>query len=256
MSWRKYILHTMLALLSFSALAEEGKERLQAMFSEANEAYRNTEIAAAKDLYTQIIEEGYVSAKVYFNLANCYYKEQSYPSALLYFERAKRLAPNDEDIAHNLRIAQMQITDKVEELPTFFFVQFWNDFSLMQSSDAWSVWFIIMLLITCTGFTIFLAAQKRGIKQLGLIVSVLFLIVSGIYLAAANRAQSILEKPEAIVFDPSVSVKSEPSMASTDQFVIHAGLKVEVLKFEESWSRIRLQNGNSGWVKNQSIERI
>ena len=58
----------------------------------------------AADLYQQIIETGYESAEVYYNLGNSYYKMSDLPNAILNYERAKLLAPNDEDIAFNLEL--------------------------------------------------------------------------------------------------------------------------------------------------------
>ncbi len=254
MNWLKTLLLVLMVSLAGQVLANT--ERLEMMFAEANEAYKNGDVAQAKELYTGILEEGFESSKLYFNLANCYYKERSYPSALLYYERAKRLAPNDEDVLHNLHIAQLQITDKVEALPTFFLTDYWNGFSLMQSPDRWAAWFIGLLLMACAAFTTFLVARKKSFKQFGFSLSIAVFLLAGICLAAAISAQGILEKPEAIVFDSSVNVKSEPALTATDQFVVHAGLKVEVMQAEEDWARIRLENGNSGWVRIQSIEQI
>lgn len=45
------------------------------------------------------------------------------PSALLYYEKAHKLAPGEEDIKFNIQWANAKIKDKVVETPTFFFIR-------------------------------------------------------------------------------------------------------------------------------------
>ena len=257
MNWLKGLsFFVMIAIAIAASGKDEGLERMWSLFEEANSAYKNSAFDQAIDLYGQIIEQGYESEKVYFNLANCYYKKNSLTYALLYYERAFRLDPEDEDILHNLNIARNQMADKVEPLPSFFLSDYWDGFSMMQSPDQWSVWFLVWLALACALFTLFIAARKRNIKQLGFSLSILFLLSAALCIAAATHADNMLSKPEAIVFASTLNVKSEPGLNATDQFVIHEGLKVEVVQEEGEWVRIRLEDGNSGWVRNQSIERI
>ena len=54
--------------------------------------------------YEQVSKNGYESPALYYNLGNCYFKLHNLPAAILSYERARRLAPRDEDIAYNLRL--------------------------------------------------------------------------------------------------------------------------------------------------------
>ena len=64
------------------------------------------------------------------------------------------------------------------------------------------------------------------------------------------------EKNEAIIFNPSVYVKSAPDPGSTDLFILHEGTKVIINESIDNWLQIRVENGDIGWIKNDEIEII
>lgn len=55
---------------------------------------------------------------------------------------------------------------------------------------------------------------------------------------------------------PSVYVKSSPDEKGIDLFIIHEGTKVEVLEELNNWYKIRLLNGNIGWLLSSETEVI
>ena len=67
-------------------------------------------------------------------LGNTYYKLDDIPSALLYFEKAHKLNPADEDINFNIRLARSKTTDKLDEVPEFFATAWWHSFILFLSA--------------------------------------------------------------------------------------------------------------------------
>ena len=55
-----------------------------------------------------------------YNAGNAFFKSGDNASAILFYERAKLLAPADEDIDYNLQIARSRITDRIESVPQLF----------------------------------------------------------------------------------------------------------------------------------------
>ena len=51
-------------------------------------------------------------------------------------------------------------------------------------------------------------------------------------------------------------VKSEPSDAGTDLFILHPGIKVELVEKVDKWNKIKLANGAVGWLKDSTFEII
>lgn len=60
----------------------------------------------------------------------------------------------------------------------------------------------------------------------------------------------------AIVFTPTITVKSSPAKNSVDLFVIHEGTKVEITDQVEGWYEIRIANGSIGWLPEDSMRKI
>jgi SH3-like domain-containing protein len=55
---------------------------------------------------------------------------------------------------------------------------------------------------------------------------------------------------------PSLTVKSSPDKSGNDLFVVHEGLVVEEEDQAGDWKRIKLPDGNTGWVPAKSLEQI
>ena len=236
------------------SMANEG--HYEDIYAEANNVYKAGNYDSAQVLYSEIIQNGMVSSDLFYNLGNTFFKKGNIPEAILFFERALRLAPNDEDIRYNLAIANTYITDKITPLDNMFLAKWWESITYSFSLTAWSIIFICLLFIAAGLITMYVVSSRRKVKQLGLIGGVLVFGVSILEILLTNSAFNKLNAEQAIVFAPTVNVKSAPGLNSTDQFVIHEGLKVEILDSDGDWTRIRLSDGNSGWLLSQSIERI
>ena len=162
----------------------------------------------------------------------------------------------DEDIKYNLEIANGFITDKIEPIEKVFFVEWWESISASFSTSFWAIIFLSLLGLMVTLFAFFFMAINPKIRQLGLLGGGSVMAGALIVMMLANTSAAMMQREEAIVFASSVNVKSEPGLNGTDQFVIHAGIKVSIEDVEGDWIRIRIADGNSGWLLGQSIERI
>jgi SH3-like domain-containing protein len=60
----------------------------------------------------------------------------------------------------------------------------------------------------------------------------------------------------AIVMSPTVTVRSAPDENSTELFVIHEGTKVWIIDQVGDWLRIRIADGNNGWMRSSELEKI
>jgi len=239
-----------------TACAEQTEDHYDQLFERANEAYKAGQYDSAKTLYSEILHNGFVSPELYYNLGNAHFKEGNIPAAILYLERARRLAPSDEDIRYNLEVANSFVTDKIEGVQPIFITRWWTNLALRISPSAWAWVFIGLLSLFAALFTVFITSRSRHLRQLGFMGGLICLAFAGVALVLGYKGKSMLDKAEAIVFAPSVNVKSEPGLNATVQFVVHEGLKVEIEDSEGEWARIKLADGNSGWVPGQSIERI
>lgn len=226
-------------------------------YRKANAFYQKENYEAAIKLYEQLIKDGKYSTEVYFNLGNAYYKTEKYELAILNYERAKKFNAADEDIDYNLRLANMQCVDKIEPLPQVFYEKWWTEFIHNSTPDARAKSAMIALWFATAFFLIFIFIRNITIKKISFYVGLLGLVVGAFYFLLASKQNELINsRHDAIIFATSDYVKSSPDEKSANLFMLHAGTKVEVLDQLQGWKKIRIANGNVGWIPEKSIELI
>jgi SH3-like domain-containing protein len=65
-----------------------------------------------------------------------------------------------------------------------------------------------------------------------------------------------MNRKQAIVFAPTVTIKSSPDASGTDLFILHEGTKVSIKSKLGEWSEIEVEDGNVGWIPSKDIEVI
>ncbi len=227
------------------------------LLEEANKVYNEGSFEQATELYETVIQNGYESAEVYYNLGNAFFKQNKIAAAILNYEKAKKLEPNDENINFNLKIANSRIVDKIETVPELFYMQWWNSLIYALTVDQWGMLSTATFILLLVMALIFLLWRLVWLKKLSFWFGVLFLISSISTYALANQKFNSFKKDyEAIVFTPTVTVKSSPTESSIDLFVIHEGTKVELTDNVAEWYEIIIANGSVGWVRATDIEKI
>jgi tetratricopeptide (TPR) repeat protein len=227
-------------------------------FENANQMYRGGEYDKASKIYEEILAQGYESPDLYYNLGNCYYKLNNIPAAILQFERARKLKPQDEDIVHNLTLANLRTEDRIEPIPNLFFVNWWRKWTELASADQWaiigliSLWIALFMMIG-----IFYIYRSFIIRRIFSITAALALLLFGLSLAAAIDRHKFRENHKfAIVFSPTTDVKSAPDEKSTGLFVLHQGVKVELIDRVGDWNKVRLADGKVGWMQSSNFKVI
>lgn len=226
------------------------------LFKQANAQYAKAQYSEALNNYQKIIAGGKHSAAVYFNMGNASYKLADLPSALLYYEKAHQLAPNDEDINANIRLGNSKIRDKIEEVPEFFMNRWWTSIYLSYTANTIA---LISLLFAFAGsalLIVYFFAHRRGIKKTAFFSSLTCFALGLFAMFILSRQVSYFEQQYGIVFHSPVYVKSEPAEGSRSLVLIHEGLKVRIIDVGQNWVKVRLANGSEGWIKSADLREI
>ena len=242
-----------LMLLSAAAFAQNPEQ----MFQQGNGAYQRGQYGEAVQAYEAVLASGYVNGEIHYNLGNAYYKLGNFGKAILHYERARRFMPSDEDLRHNLQLANLLITDKIEATPRLFLWDMWDDLKAFFSIGAitWLAYFFCC--IVALGIILMLLSRTYRARRTGLFV----IIVGALFLASAMtillaKRADFLRTDDAIVTTSLVTVKNSPDGKSSDAFVLHSGVKVHIADAVGSWVNIRLADGKSGWVEKEAVEVI
>lgn len=225
--------------------------------AEGNKAYYAGHYENAVTIYEKVTTAGFASPVLYYNLGNAYFKLGNMPMAILYYEKAQKLAPADADIAHNIRLANSRILDKIEPVPVLFYIRWWTQARNILSPDNFAKVSLALFSIFWLMLAIYFLGRRRNLRITTFYFALLFLCAAifGLILATDSYHHA-LNPDEAIVMAPSAGVKSSPDDKSVDLFVIHEGTKVKVMDRIGNWKEVRIANGNSGWIQTKAIREI
>lgn len=251
---KRIIIVTALLLMSVvGAVAQTSAERWEV----GNKAYIDGNYDKAIEEYTAILDGGEYSMKLYYNLANAYFKTGAMGKAILYYNKALRIAPSQEDIRHNLTLAEAQTKDRIAVIPEFFLNRWLRTMRNSMSCTAWSVLSLVWLGVMLAFGLLFLLALRIIWRKVGfygaLCVFVLFVATTSFAVSSRN---DMLSHSEAIVMGTAISVKSSPDRSATDLFVLHEGTKVKVLTEVDEWVEVVIADGKKGWTLKSNIETI
>ena len=234
-----------------------GQEEPDEQLIISNEAYNAGLYEEALQGYQQVVDAGYASPELYYNLGNTWFKMDQFPRAILWYERARRLDPANEDITYNLNVANSRIADKIDPLPVLFYTRWYRGIVGLFPLKAWAIMTVISFSLMLTGVLVYFVSRRVSFRKTGFWGAMVFLAFAILtFLFSQSAWQTQMNRHEAIIFDPTVTVKSSPDESSVDLFVIHEGTKVELLDQIGEWEEIRIANGSVGWIPSEAMKEI
>jgi tetratricopeptide (TPR) repeat protein len=236
--------------ISFASSQEE-------LIVKSNQFYQSGNYAQAVQLYQQVLTDGYESPTLYYNLGNSYYRLGKIGFAILNYERAQRLAPNDDDIAHNLALANSRIVDKIDNIPPFLLLRWWESLLAFFTISGWTytAYFFYILVLLSIALFFFTKSPFRQKLSLYSAAGFIFLLIITATLLAIRMNRELNYK-NGVVIEQAVTVKLSPDDKSTDAFVLHEGIKVRLEDKVNDWVRIRLKDGKVGWLPEKDLRTI
>jgi hypothetical protein len=229
----------------------------QSAFEKGNALYQKGNFKGAAEAYNGIIQNDEQSAEVYFNLGNAYYKLNKLAPSIFNYEKALQLDPGNEDVAVNLSIARKMIIDDIKPAPQTGFKQALFNVTGNYHYNTWS-WIAVSFAGLC--FILFFGYYLSGTTLLkrvffaGMFVSVLCVIAS--VLSAMFVKTEVTNMHPAIVFAEVASVKPAPSPKEKDAFVLHEGIRVDVLQTKDGYKKIKLADNSVGWIEADAIREV
>jgi len=223
----------------------------------ADSAYASEQYDRAIELYESLIKTHGESFELYYNLGNSYYKEGKIADAILNYERALLINPGDADAHFNLELTKQQTVDKSEPIQEFFLKRWFNAVQDIIGVDSWATLGIISFVLLIFCLVLFFFSKFMYLKKLGFYLGILFIVITVFAnVFAYNQKQERLNRRGAIIFAPTVTIKSSPDDSGTDISVLHEGTKVFIRSSLGDWHEILFENGNVGWINKKDIKII
>ncbi len=248
-----YLITLLIGVLSLSVSAQSAEE----LFKQGNDLYLKRNYNQAIEKYESILAAGTKSFEVYFNLGNAYYKTGNFTKAILNYERAKKLKPEDSDVELNLALANQNTIDKIEPAPKVFYEQWWDNYLTYSTTTTRAVIFLIIFWLALISFGLYLYFKVYSVRKSFFLLSFLLLGLSFFYFYVAYQQNKLNRNSNsALIISQSAYIKSSPDDKGTNLFQLHEGTKITVTDELQDWKKIRIPNGNEGWVRARDIELI
>ncbi len=226
------------------------------LLQKAFKAYNNKDYNTALVLYDSLLNQGYYSAELYYNLGNTYYKMDSLGKAMLFYEKARKLNPGNKDIKHNIFLTQRKLDSEIVKLPDFFLKRWWINFTQIFNLNIWTflVLFFSVLLVVFTFLYWFYDLGER--KTLLKYISVLLFVLILISILAGNTVKNRIYNNNSLILVKPDSVFKAPDTRSEKLYDLDPGEKMFILDSLKEWYETELLNKEKVWIKKHNVKRI
>lgn len=239
----------MLLLQTASALNTDS------FFVAGNHLYDSAQYRQALDTYLKLENGGYQSAALFFNIGNCYFKEGDLGHAMLYYLRAQRLDPGDDEIKTNLEFARQfmpTIMEGVRINPVSGFIDtITAPFTLNKLAWISSLFFVLLMLTI--GIRIYFHNSGLLSKMVSYLILILLLVSSGLT-TYKYRVDYLARK--GVIVASEAKVLSGPGEDNDIEFTGGAGLTFVVQKELNDYYQVIFENKRKGWVRKAEVAII
>ena len=237
---------TAVFIFAVSVISHAGEA--EDLFSEGNRAYVEGNYETALSSYRQVMEIEGISASLLYNMANGYYHMKDPGNAVLYYERALYLNPDNTDIRANLRMARKDfglVEREAGQWERFFHFFSLNGWTWM-ASGALAVFSLIFLL--------------RGIAP-GLRMNRLLKVASGgalcLFVLSGTGVGVQYEKIDCgVVTEKNAGLLVSPFDASSKSSAIKDGKVVRITGSYKDYLLVEETTGETGWIAKKSVKTV
>jgi len=246
------ILGLLFLFLSSNSHAQKNENTWEENFKKAGDFYLARDYDSAI-VYYQDLEKEWMTSGLYYNLGNAYFQKNELGLATLYFEKAHKLDPLNEDIQNNLALVQKQQSDNFTNKD--FTTSFFDKVSTMLGFSDWIRWAWITAGLFWISFAIFLFV--RALRWLSLISFLSTFMGTIFFITMSYHSYNLLLNPQfAIVLLNNASIYTEPSNNANVLHILHEGAKLKILGENTKYYQIQTLSNSKGWIKKEFVQGI
>jgi len=216
-------------------------------FERANQQYDLGKFNEAERLYNSIIDTGHYSPELFYNLGNTEFRLEKSGQAILNYERALALSPNNPEAQANLTFVRAQTGAKIAP-------QDWRNRIIADLDVNIYCW-----AAACAAWICIFSLAVILLKSIsGMWASWLVAICSVAFLSYAAFAVYHFEQDNSlgIVISKSAEARFAPVDNSTLVAALPEGSRVWVLERRGPWIYCMLPDESRAWISSDAVERI
>jgi len=229
-------------------------DRLDRAFERGTTAYRQGQYDRAVQHYRAVLDSGYASAALYHNLGNAYARLERPGPAIRYYEKARRLRPNDPRLRHNLEQVRRRAgvyPDPLGQRPSRLvgaLVQGWSPLVLFGAG----------LLLLGGGLVAAVRWTRPDRPGPWTRPGVWGPVVGGLLVAGVGLGTSYVQSIDrrAVVVVTEAPVRATPDPEAASDTTLSEGRMVEVGDRRAPWQEVHLADGTTGWVPVRALGAV
>jgi hypothetical protein len=185
-----------------------------------------------------------VSAPELFNQANAAERANRFGPAILGYERARMLSPNESSIEQNLRIAREKAGVNAPVIPGWQRPAHWLGF------DEWALLGSFALFIGCGMFLAIRHVPRSAVLWIGASCAAM------VFLAATAIGLRWNELNGAVIQNARAKTHIAPAADAQSTFELKAGEIVTAQREYGGFVLVRTLDQRSGWVSRSDVDRV
>ncbi len=237
------------------AQEEVGQRGYNTIFFRANNSYQEDQYDAAIKDYERLINAGLRSANIYYNLGNTYFRTANKGKAILYYERAFRMRPRDENIRANLGFARKLVEGIAQQdsgkwyRQAFFFLR--GFVSVDETAFlVFVLYFAAMLLVS---LSVLIKAQRKIFYYSAAVCGFLLIIVLPSFIGGVYESEF---QQKAVIEVEETAIRFEPDEDATVHFKLYEGAVIQITRSQGEWHQVRRGDGKMGWLRSSVLSVI
>jgi tetratricopeptide (TPR) repeat protein len=224
--------------------------------SEGHQYLQSKDYTSAVRIYEKLVNEGYESDALFYNLGIAKYELGAYPEAVLYFEKALKRSPNSKEIRHNLDLANKQLEQDFINVESFFLVRWWKKSVLSFSIGGWTFIVLFTLMMAVIAFYYYLFGRSMVSQRTGMRIFYPLIFLFLIFCVALNaRHEFLTDDSKAVLLNENI-LFAGPDSRSDKLYDLKAGTLFSITDSLDGWLKIELINKETGWMEADGFERI
>lgn len=244
-------------------LYQSAREIAESDSAEAKEGF-----VAAASKYQLLVDAGIQNHLLFINLGNAYLQTGNRGQAIVNFQRARQLAPSNQQALTNLEYAKSLITigadeDESDVVVKLGFVE--KIFAGLQSANQRLVQFVNPVAIIWTlgissvGFWLLLTVRTLGLQfpvwRFAIPVFTL-LAMSGLSVALSQSDSRNADLAIVVADVLELRTGDGPQFPAAYALEDYEGQSVRIVAERSNWIQVETQQGQTGWAPSESVEPV
>jgi len=229
---------------------------VQQRFNAANSQYNETNYSRAIELYESILDDGFESVSLYYNLGNTYFRQNYIGQSVWAYNKAIKLNSRDKDLIHNLNVANSRVKDRIMLPQEYFFINIYNGIKNLMNLNEWILISSISFLLSTILFFLMRVFQL-GYSLIPKILNIFLILTFFQHLILLDFFLNNDQVDMGVLIENQVAVRSGPFSLDDNIIVkINEGILTQVGQLQNDWVEITLLDGTRGWIFSNNIRQL